>query len=42
MPRACPFRVGMNYNMVYAARDDLLLLVANQPDRPTSVWALPL
>jgi hypothetical protein len=37
-----PFRVGMNYNMVYAAREDLLLLVANQPDRPTSVWALPL
>ncbi len=37
-----PFRVGMNYNMVYAARDDLLLLVADQPGRPTSVWALPL
>jgi hypothetical protein len=35
-----PFRVGMNYNMVYAAGDGLLLLVANEPDRPTSVWAL--
>jgi hypothetical protein len=37
-----PFRVGMNYNMVYAARDNLLLLVANEPGRPTSVWALSL
>lgn len=37
-----PFRLGMNYNMVYAVRDGLLLLVAAEPDRPTSVWALRL
>jgi hypothetical protein len=37
-----PFRTGMNYNMVYDPVDDALLLVADEPERPTSVWALRL
>jgi hypothetical protein len=37
-----PFRTGMNYNMVYDAVGDALLLVADEPERPTSVWALRL
>jgi hypothetical protein len=37
-----PFRLGMNYNMVYAPREALLLLVTDAPGRPTGVWALRL
>ena len=38
-----PFPLGMNYNMEYDARHDLLLLVAKAPDSgATSVWALRL
>ena len=39
---ALPFPVGMNYNLVYDAADDALVLVANPPDAPTAVWALRL
>jgi hypothetical protein len=35
-----PFRVGMNYNLVYDPQRALLLLVAGGPDLRTSVWAL--
>jgi hypothetical protein len=35
-----PFRLGMNYNLVYDPRRDLLLLVAGGPAQPTSVWGL--
>lgn len=37
-----PFGVGMNYNMHYDSLHDVLLLVANHRDGPTSVWALRL
>lgn len=37
-----PFRLLMNYNLVYDSADTLLLLVANAPDQPTAVWALRL
>jgi hypothetical protein len=37
-----PFGVGMNYNMHYDGLHDVLLLVADEPDGPTSVWALRL
>lgn len=37
-----PFRVGMNYNLVYDPNHDLLLLVASYPREPTAVWALKL
>jgi hypothetical protein len=39
---ALPFSVGMNYNMHYDRLHDVLLLVAVEPKRPTSVWALKL
>jgi hypothetical protein len=41
-PARLPFRVGMNYNMVYDPPDDLLLLVAGGAVLPTSVWGLRL
>lgn len=37
-----PFRVGMNYNMVYDAAGSLLLLVVGDAGTPTAVWALRL
>ena len=37
-----PFRVGMNYNMVYDPAEALLLLVVGDVKTPTSVWALRL
>ncbi|MDH3315936.1 MAG: hypothetical protein OER43_09245 [Gammaproteobacteria bacterium] len=37
-----PFGCGMNYNMEYDPVHDLLLLVANLPEKPTAVWALRL
>ena len=37
-----PFPAGMNYNMAYDPGHELLLLVANRPNRPTTVWALRL
>lgn len=37
-----PFRLFMNYNLVYDSNHTLLLLVASAPDRPTAVWALKL
>jgi hypothetical protein len=37
-----PFRVGMNYNMVYDPTEALLLLVAGDAATPTGVWALRL
>jgi hypothetical protein len=35
-----PFGCGMNYNMEYDPIHNLLLLVANPPEKPTAVWAL--
>lgn len=35
-----PFALGMNYNLEYDARHDVLLLVTEQPHGNTSVWAL--
>jgi hypothetical protein len=35
-----PFRCGMNYNLVYDAWHDALLLVADAPEKRTAVWAL--
>jgi hypothetical protein len=35
-----PFGVGMNYNLHYDGFHDILLLVADDPEGPTSVWAL--
>jgi hypothetical protein len=37
-----PFRVGMNYNMVYDSSAALLLLVVGDAATPTSVWGLRL
>jgi hypothetical protein len=37
-----PFRIGINYNMVYDPNHDLLVLVANYPKEPTTVWVLRL
>ncbi len=37
-----PFTLGMNYNMDYDPLHDLLLLVADEPGGPPSVWALKL
>lgn len=37
-----PFDIGMNYDMVYDPRHELLLLVANLPGDPVAVWALQL
>lgn len=37
-----PFRLGMNYNLVYDPQRALLLLVAGGPEQPTSVWGLRL
>ena len=35
-----PFKVGMNYDMVYDPGHDLLVLVANMKGEPVSVWVL--
>lgn len=35
-----PFGCGMNYNLEYDPRQKILLLVTDEPDKPTSVWAL--
>lgn len=37
-----PFGSGMNYNLYYDSLHDILLLVTDAPDKPTSVWALKL
>jgi hypothetical protein len=37
-----PFRIGMNYHLVYDPNNDLLVLVANYPKEPTAVWVLRL
>ena len=37
-----PFGCGMNYNVEYDPAHNLLLLVANPPEKPTAVWALRL
>ena len=37
-----PFDIGMNYDMAYDQRHDLLWLVANLPGDPVAVWALRL
>lgn len=37
-----PFDIGMNYDMVYDPRHDLLVLVANMRHEPTAVWVLRL
>ena len=37
-----PFKVGMNYHMQYSKRDNLLILLANAPPEPASVWVLRL
>jgi hypothetical protein len=37
-----PFRVGMNYHMVYDPGHGLLVLVANSKDEPPAVWVLRL
>jgi len=37
-----PFGLGMNYNMHYDGLHDILLLVTDHPEGPTSVWALRL
>jgi hypothetical protein len=37
-----PFGCGMNYNMEYDPAHNVLLLVANPPEKPTAVWALRL
>lgn len=37
-----PFDIGMNYDMVYDPRNELLVLVANMRDEPTAVWVLRL
>jgi hypothetical protein len=37
-----PFGCGMNYNLHYDPLHDVLLLVTDAPDGPTSVWALRL
>jgi hypothetical protein len=35
-----PFATGMNYDMVYDPNHELLVLVANAPGDPVSVWVL--
>jgi hypothetical protein len=37
-----PFGCGMNYNMEYDPAHNVLLVVANPPEKPTAVWALRL
>lgn len=37
-----PFKVGMNYHMVYDPGHDLLVLVANMKGEPPAVWVLRL
>lgn len=37
-----PFKLGMNYNMEYDAKQDLIILIANAPDEEASVWVLKL
>jgi hypothetical protein len=37
-----PFDIGMNYDMVYDPRHELLVLVANMRGEPTAVWVLRL
>jgi hypothetical protein len=37
-----PFGVGMNFNMDYDPDHDILLLVADPPAKPVSVFALRL
>jgi hypothetical protein len=37
-----PFAIGMNYQMVYDPNHDIMVLVANAPRDPVSVWVLRL
>lgn len=37
-----PFAIGMNYDMVYDPNHELLVLVANLPKEPPTVWVLRL
>jgi hypothetical protein len=42
LPTRLPFRLGMNYNLVYDPQRAILLLVAGGPAQRTSVWGLVL